>query len=109
MIQELGYPKGLISVEKEVSSFSSFDPSRRIDILCFHPAGQGLKPLLLIECKAETLSEQAEKQAFGYNEAIGAPFIALASAKAVRTMWRERGRIASVPFLPSFDQLVSKI
>lgn len=109
MIEELGYPKGLLAVEKRIVSLSGVDPERRIDIVCFVSASQGLRPILLIECKAETLDEQAEMQAFGYNASIGAPFIALASAEGVKTFWKEKERIVSVPFLPSFHELVKHL
>ncbi len=114
MIGSLGYPKGLIAVEKNLNSLipipSDSDPNRRIDLLCFVPRDEGLKPLLLIECKvAQEESRAAESQAFGYNQRIGAPFIALAGPHGIKTLWREGGRIASVPFLPPFAQLVDRL
>ncbi len=110
MIDELGYPKGLIAVEKDISSLASPRLNRRIDILCLRPGADGLKPLLLIECKAGKLTPEAEKQALGYNDAIGgAPFVALAGLDEIKTFWRELDRIASVPFLPRFDELVGEL
>jgi hypothetical protein len=95
MIGELGYPKGLISVEKKIGS-------RRYDIVCYTSA---VKPLLLIECKAIALNEAAENQAFGYNDTVRAPFICLASKTVVKTLWQEKGKIVSVPFLPAYAEL----
>ncbi len=109
MIEELAYPKGLIAVEKDLSSVSPADRGRRVDILCFTPASGGVSPLLLIECKADLWDEAAEKQALGYNEKIGAPFIALAGKEAIKTFWREKGRVASVPFLPRFPDLLAAV
>jgi len=103
MIFDLGYPKGLISVEKEI------DNSRRIDILCYTLAKEGLTPLILIECKALKLTPQAERQALGYNDGIGAPFIALAGDSEIKTFWRECNSIASVPFLPRYEELVGQL
>jgi Type I restriction enzyme R protein N terminus (HSDR_N) len=109
MIDELGYPKGLIAVEKEISSLDAPRLNRRIDILCLRPGSVGVKPLLLIECKAGKITQEAERQALGYNDAIGAPFVALAGIDGIKTFWREHDRIASVPFLPRFEQLVESL
>lgn len=109
MIDELGYPKGLLAVEKDLSNLTGSDPSRRIDIVCYTPGTDGLRPLLLIECKAEKSGPEAERQVFGYNEAIRAPFIALASGSEIKTLWRETDRIASVPFLPRFHELLEQL
>ena len=71
------HPKELIAVEKEGIA------KRRVDILCYakniHPTNL-LHPLLLIECKAGFLSQDALDQAVGYNHHIGARFVAVASA-----------------------------
>ena len=94
MIHELGYPKGLISVEKKIGS-------RRFDIVVFT---QEMNPILLIECKANGLKE-AENQAIGYNQTVKAPFICLASSTEIKTFWSEQGQLKSVPFLPMYKQL----
>jgi type I restriction and modification enzyme subunit R-like protein len=109
MIEELGYPKGLLSVEKDISSLALPRSSRRIDILCSTPGVVGMRPLLLIECKAGKLTPEAEKQALGYNDAFGAPFVALAGLDEIKTFWRESDGIASVPFLPRYEQLVGEL
>jgi hypothetical protein len=103
MIDEWGYPKGLIAVEKELSS------GRRLDLVCYASLNGRLVPLLLVECKAEKISKEAEEQALGYNESFQAPFVCLASSQAIKTFWREQGKVASVPFLPLYEQLVEKI
>lgn len=107
MVGDLGFPKGLISVEKDLSSFDGEGPGRRADILCFIPGEGGMRPLLLIECKAGDWDEAAEKQALGYNSRIGALFIALAGEAAIKTFWLEQGKMASVPFLPRFADLAA--
>jgi len=96
MVHELGFPKGLIAVEKQVGT-------RRFDIVVYT---QSMDPLLLVECKAGELTG-AQNQAFGYNETIKAPFICLAGSKEIRTMWVVSGRIESVPFLPTYRELCS--
>jgi hypothetical protein len=104
MIGELGYPKGLIAIEKDLTA-----SSRRFDILCYAKRAQGLVPLLLIECKAERIDEEAEAQAFGYNQSIRAPFVALASKEGIKTQWIEKGEIRSIPFLPRFEELLEQL
>jgi hypothetical protein len=95
MIVELGFPKGLISVERKIGS-------RRFDLVCY---SKEMTPLLLVECKAGALDEAAVRQALGYNDVVKAPFISLVNAKEMITLWHEQGRIASVPFLPTFKDL----
>lgn len=100
MTSEWGYPKSLISIEKKVGT-------RRYDILVY--AKQSLKPLLLIECKAEKLTESAFNQVLGYNESIGAPFFCLASATEIKTFWQEGDKMISVPFLPTYNDLYDSL
>lgn len=95
MVRELGFPKGLISVEKKVGS-------RRYDIVVFT---QEMIPLVLIECKANGL-KGAENQALGYNQTILAPFICLVSQNEIKTFWSEQNQLKSVPFLPMYQQLL---
>lgn len=110
MIGSLGYPKGLLSVEKDLKSFASnlksFDPNRRIDILCCTPHKEDLKPLLLIECKSLE-SFDARSQILGYNEIVQAPFLCTIQGEKVETFWRENETFRSVFFLPSYSQLKS--
>jgi hypothetical protein len=104
MISEWGFPKSLIAVEKGVPPLK-----RRIDLLCYAPVKGELIPLLIVECKAHFLNEAAERQLLGYNGSIGAPFLCLASGERVNTFWRQAGGIASVPFLPTYTELLQKI
>jgi hypothetical protein len=102
MTRQLGYPSGLIAVEKEIAA-----TMRRVDILCYMPHRErGLIPLLLVECKAEVCS--AENQVFGYNEEIQAPFVSLFLGETAQTFWKENGTLVSVPFLPCYTELVAK-
>lgn len=95
MMADLGFPKGLISIEKKIGS-------RRFDLVCYT---REMMPLLLVECKAGELDEAAERQAFGYNERVGAPFICLANGTGVKTFWHEGERLVCVPFLPKYVEL----
>lgn len=95
MMNQLGFPKGLISVEKKIGS-------RRYDIVCY---ARSMNPLLLIECKAEKITAGTLAQAAGYNALLAAPFISLAGPNEVKTFWNDRGNIVSVPFLPPYEQM----
>jgi hypothetical protein len=90
MTRELGYPRELIAVEKEigelVSGGASPPPQRRIDILCFTQSQQfGLRPLFLIECKDEPLSQKAIDQVVGYNAFIKAPYLCVVTPEGEMT------------------------
>jgi hypothetical protein len=102
MIRDLGYSRGLLSVEKALAT------KRRFDLVCFTPAKEGLLPLLVIEMKANVL-KGAKSQVLGYNDEIGAPFLAVIAGERVQTFWRENGRIASVDFLPKYQELRAKL
>lgn len=117
MMGPLGFPRGLLAVERQIASLPhvemGVDPERRIDVLAFachiHPEHE-VFPLLLVECKGESLAH-AEAQAIGYNHWVRAPYICLAGAEGVRTMWFDPVRCAyvSVPFLPTFRELVDNV
>ena len=113
MIHSLGYPKSLIVVEKGLASLPhrqmSFDPNRRLDLLCYTPGKDGLIPLLLIEIKAEKTGVDAESQLLGYNESVRAFFLCVIEGKEAKTFWREKGRMNSVPFLPPYSQLALQV
>lgn len=84
MVHDLGYPRELIAVEKEIGELvplgSVTTPQRRIDIVCFKKTlNSGLLPLILIECKDEPFTQKAIDQVIGYNAFIKAPFLAVVS------------------------------
>ncbi len=107
MVSELGYPKNLIAVEKEIGSLPDQRefPKRRLDLVSYANSERGVIPLLLAECKSVPLDEAAVRQVFGYNASVHAPFICLASESEIKTLWMEKGKIASIPFLPPFAEL----
>ncbi len=86
MVRDLGYPRSMIAVEKELSHLphlhSQKIPKRRADIIVFakgiHP-DYALFPLLMIECKATKLLPHVASQVIGYNEYVQAPYIAIAN------------------------------
>lgn len=96
MVEELGFPKGLISVERATLQ------QRRTDIVCYT---KEMRALLLVECKAGAITEAAIAQAVGYNDQVKAPFICLANGEGATTFWFEGKKRKSVPFLPQFKEL----
>lgn len=113
MIHKQGYPKELLAVEKEIKElphlFGKNVPDRRIDILCY--GGVSLDPLLMIECKAEKLSEEAINQAIGYNHHVKAPFIAIANLEEMRFGHWDDGKkkYEFYPVLPAYKELMKWI
>ena len=95
MTGKLGFPKGLLSVERRVGT-------RRYDVVCYTPEGG---PLLLVECKAAHLHDEAMQQAQGYNSELKAPFICLVCETAIKTFWQEEKGLVAVPFLPTYQEL----
>lgn len=92
-----GFPRHLMSVEKQVSGLK-----RRLDLLCYGLFEGHLYPLLLVECKAVRLTKAAERQVFGYNYYVRAPFVALVNDSGM--IWAEKGK----PFaegIPTYEDL----
>lgn len=104
MIGPLGYPRGLLSIEKAIPGLK-----RRTDMICYTPGKEGLVPLLLIEYKAQDEGTLPEKQILGYNFTIQAPFLCVIQGNKAKTFWKEGEKLASIPFLPSYSQLISKL
>ncbi len=84
MTQKLGYPLGSLALEKNLNQLPHLKtqvslPKRRADLIVFaknlHPQ-HVFYPLLLIECKAVSLTNKVLRQIIGYNQFVGAHFIA---------------------------------
>jgi hypothetical protein len=120
MIHELGFPRDLIAVEKDIRqlphlrSFAPNLPDRRADIICFakdiHPQ-YALYPLLVIECKEEILNQKAIDQLLGYNYHIKAHFVALANQSEIKMGYydKEAQSYQFIPHLPSYARLLTLV
>ena len=84
MIHSLGYPPGYMVLEKGLDQLPHVKKNnsplkRRADLIVFgkdlHPH-HALYPLLLVECKAVSLTDKVLRQLVGYNQFVGAYFIA---------------------------------
>jgi hypothetical protein len=112
MLQELGYPLSLLSVERKLHEFlpqmaKNRIPNRRLDILCY---SKNLEPLLLIECKKDALPKKAISQLLGYNYYIQARFIAAISRNRAYVFAAQGGCETGCVYeeLPPFEDLLYK-
>ena len=73
MVEQLGYPASLIAVEVAITVG---EVHKRCDAVVYDRA---MQPLLLIECKAETvpLTQKTLDQAITYNRKLNVPFLLL--------------------------------
>lgn len=87
LLDEKKMPEGWMAIEVSLSSFVSLPvkpPKRRIDLLLFDGSDRGLRPLLLVECKAVPLNAAAERQLLSYNLFVKAPYVCLVNQKERR-------------------------
>lgn len=110
MVEELDYPKELLAVEKELKALPHLEsevslPLRRIDLLSFMKSADGIKPLLLVECKESELTQEAMDQAISYNHYVKAPFVAIVNASQIRF----RSNATEMSWLPSYHELIKAL
>jgi hypothetical protein len=104
MVRELQFPKGLLAVERAIFDLPqarrAVDSGRRIDLLSFachvHPEHE-VFPLLLIECK-QGRTRAAKEQVIGYNDEVGAPFVAVAGSDGIETLIEAEWTFGLPPF-----------
>ena len=120
MINKLGFPKALLSVEVDLASISHLKnikrklPKRRADIISFAKnkySRDDLYPLLMVECKAHKLTQAAIDQVIGYNHFVNAAFIAVANSFEIKTFWYDikAKNYNAIDFLPSYNQLLNAV
>ena len=73
LVEQLGYPSSLIAVEQAISVG---EVHKRCDAVVYN---QAMQPLMLIECKAETvpLTQKTLDQALIYNRQLQVPYLIL--------------------------------
>lgn len=120
MIDKLHYPSGLLAVEKDLSTLPHLQNKefkinkRRADIICFakniHP-NYLIYPLLMIECKACSLTKKTIDQVLGYNHFVEAFFVAIANKYKIVTFWYnlKDQRYDSLDYLPDYTQLIRSV
>jgi hypothetical protein len=119
MTGKLGFPARSLVVEKAIRQFPHLSqtpevPDCRIDIASFvkgiHPDHE-LFPLIVIECKAVSLTPRVLRQVAGYNYYLQAPFVAVANQSGIRTGWYDPGKneYQYIETLPSHSELLSSL
>ena len=115
MVGHLSFPKELIVVEKSLKALEHVPknialPDRRVDILAYTKKEGVLVPLLLIECKCIPLTEKALFQVQGYNEFIGAKYIAIANETEIQVGFEDKeGAFSKIDFLPACPLLIKAL
>lgn len=112
LTKQLGYPRYLISIEKELSQLPHLKkkeglPKRRADIICFGKnihQDYSLYPLLLIECKEGSIKQEAKDQVKGYNHFVDAYFVALAGKNDLLLV-----HPLELSFLPKYSDLIKQV
>lgn len=118
MTQRLGYPLRSLALEKSLSQLPHLQakaslPRRRADLIVFakdlHPQ-HPFYPLLLIECKAIPLTDKVLRQIIGYNQFVGAYFIAAVNQTNTYLGWYDAQRqdFCFQEGLLSYDLLLKK-
>jgi len=114
MVEELGYPRSLLVIERELAQLPHLQqteglPQRRIDLLAYGRVEGDLKPLLLVECKADRVAPAALDQLLGYNHFVGAPFVAAVGRDEMITGWQDGTGTQFAKGLFSYEQLLQSI
>ncbi|MBI5274647.1 MAG: type I restriction enzyme HsdR N-terminal domain-containing protein [Chlamydiales bacterium] len=113
MVQELHFPINSLVVEKTLKEIPLLAlpkrkiPNRRFDLICFHQKETEIKPLMMVEFKATSLSEDVFSQVIGYNFYIQAAFIAIANQTAIKVGWycKEKNAYQAMDYLPTYQEL----
>lgn len=120
MIDDLSFPTNLLACEVSLREMPHITlpqaklPDRRADVLAYakgiHPDFD-LYPLLLIECKAVPLDTKARRQLCGYNQYVGAYYIALVNQDEIKLGYYDHdlGDYRFVDGLSSYPELLSTV
>lgn len=101
LVYEKGYPSGLMEVEKNIKLFNT---EKRVDILV---RTTQLKPLLLIECKAQDvkLTETEINQLARYQITLQAPYCMLSNGLQHFVMHCKDEKVSFLKELPSYSEI----
>jgi hypothetical protein len=120
IVRELGYPRELIMLEKQLSQLPHLTlsqekiPDRRLDVICFAKGIHSdfeLYPLLMVECKAVKLTPKVTQQVVSYNHYVKACFVAVVNVEEVKTGWydKESKEYKFIDGLPSYQELLAQV
>ncbi len=98
LIRHKACPSGLIAIEKEIDLYGR---PQRFDVVVYSRQGN---PWLLVECKAPSvpLTSRVFDQAFRYNLALAAPYVAVTNGICHHCLRLDAG--AAPVFLDDFPQ-----
>ncbi len=103
LIEEKGYPKGLISVEKSLKYNGLM---KRFDICVAKKSGE---MILLVECKSPNvkISQETIKQAGIYQKTLGISYIFISNGliHVYMNLNMETGMFEFIPDLPHYSEL----
>jgi hypothetical protein len=103
LTEGLGYPKGLLGVEKEIRLHKL---SKRFDALVYD---RSLKPVVLVECKAPgiVLGQDVFDQAARYNLVLNVPYFLLSNGTDTFfcRIDHERGGYYFLGKVPAYEEL----
>jgi hypothetical protein len=104
LVQQLGYPKSRLVLEKRVAAGEG---ATRLDLLVLSKKGE---PLILVECKAPhvPLNEEVWWQVLGYGTRLPAPVVAITNGYALEVrQWSAQGWLPR-PNLPPASAWVQR-
>ena len=103
LAQHLGYPIGLMQVEKGLKYNNLI---RRSDLLIYNASNQS--PLLLAECKAPevALTEAVVQQIASYNYTVKAPILLITNGLQLICCSLQQGKLSMLKQVPAYSELV---
>lgn len=109
LVEQLGYPKSLIAVEVALEKISNLQSpitrQQRCDAVVYDTT---MQPLMLIECKAETvpLTQKTLDQAIIYNRKLNVPYLLLHNGIQTITIHCTSGNNTYITGLPRYTDLL---
>ncbi len=104
LIENLSVPKSKIAIEKQLTLNNT---KKRTDVLVYD---NGIKPLLLIECKAPEieLNQATINQVFNYNLTLQVPFILVTNGLNHIFIDNSEDKASILKNIPSYEKMLSK-
>ena len=101
LVEQLGYPAALIAVEAPIIVGKM---QKRCDAIVYNNV---MQPLMLIECKAETVSltQKTLDQAATYNRKLQVPYLILHNGPQTIIAYVNDKSISFVQSIPPYNQL----
>lgn len=102
--EELGFPKGLIAVEK---SFQLHRRTKRTDIVLYNNEGA---PMILVECKRPSIkiTQQTFDQAFRYNIYLKVPYLVITNGEELYCCHVENESVTFIKDIPNYQNILNE-